>query len=86
MSCQARALWSARSPFDDARRGRNALANIRDRAFAARDVLFIAQTIVATATRTQVAIIGGGPAGLLLSHMLHRNGIDSIVLERQSRA
>jgi p-hydroxybenzoate 3-monooxygenase len=39
-----------------------------------------------TATRTQVAIIGGGPAGLLLSHMLHLNGIDSIVLERQSRA
>ncbi len=36
-------------------------------------------------TRTQVAIIGGGPAGLLLSHILHRNGIDSIVLERQSR-
>jgi p-hydroxybenzoate 3-monooxygenase len=33
-----------------------------------------------------VAIIGGGPAGLLLSHMLARNGIDSIVLERQSRA
>ncbi len=39
-----------------------------------------------TATRTQVAIIGGGPAGLLLSHILHRNSIDSIVLERQSRA
>jgi p-hydroxybenzoate 3-monooxygenase len=36
--------------------------------------------------RTQVAIIGGGPAGLLLSHILHRNGVDSIVLERQSRA
>ena len=36
--------------------------------------------------RTQVAIIGGGPAGLLLSHMLDRNGIDSIVVERQSRA
>jgi p-hydroxybenzoate 3-monooxygenase len=33
-----------------------------------------------------VAIIGGGPAGLLLSHILHRNSIDSIVLERQSRA
>ena len=33
-----------------------------------------------------MAIIGGGPAGLLLSHMLHRHGIDSIVLERQSRA
>ena len=39
-----------------------------------------------TAARTQVAIIGGGPAGLLLSHILHRNDIDSIVLERQSRA
>src|SRR6266852_5519204 len=35
--------------------------------------------------RTQVAIIGGGPAGLLLSHILDRNGIDTIVLERQSR-
>ena len=35
--------------------------------------------------RTQVAIIGGGPAGLLLSHILHKNGIDSVVLERQSR-
>ncbi len=35
---------------------------------------------------TQVAIIGGGPAGMLLSHILDRNGIDSIVLERQSRA
>ncbi len=39
-----------------------------------------------TTTRTQVAIIGGGPAGLLLSHILQRNGVDSIVLERQSRA
>jgi len=37
------------------------------------------------ATRTQVAIVGGGPAGLLLSHILQRSGIDSIVLERQSR-
>src|SRR5918992_4395490 len=40
----------------------------------------------AATQRTQVAIIGGGPAGLLLSHMLHRDGIDSLVLERQSRA
>jgi p-hydroxybenzoate 3-monooxygenase len=36
-------------------------------------------------TRTQVAIIGGGPAGLLLSHILDRQGIESIVLERQTR-
>jgi p-hydroxybenzoate 3-monooxygenase len=41
---------------------------------------------VTSAARTQVAIIGGGPAGLLLSHILHRSGIDTIVLERQSRA
>ncbi len=36
--------------------------------------------------RTQVCIIGGGPAGMLLSHILDRNGIDSVVLERQTKA
>ena len=36
--------------------------------------------------KTQVAIIGGGPAGLLLSHILHRAGIESVVLEQRSRA
>ena len=35
--------------------------------------------------RTQVAIIGAGPAGLLLSHLLHLQGIESIVLESRSR-
>jgi p-hydroxybenzoate 3-monooxygenase len=35
--------------------------------------------------RTQVAIIGGGPAGMLLSELLHRGGIESVVLERQTR-
>ncbi|GGE48481.1 4-hydroxybenzoate 3-monooxygenase [Actibacterium pelagium] len=35
--------------------------------------------------RTQVAIIGGGPSGLLLSQLLHRKGIDTIVLERKTR-
>jgi p-hydroxybenzoate 3-monooxygenase len=35
--------------------------------------------------RTQVAIIGAGPSGLLLSQLLHQHGVDSIVLERQSR-
>jgi p-hydroxybenzoate 3-monooxygenase len=35
--------------------------------------------------RTQVAIIGAGPAGLLLAHLLHQHGIDSVVLEAKSR-
>ena len=35
--------------------------------------------------RTQVAIIGAGPSGLLLSQLLSRAGIDSVVLERESR-
>jgi p-hydroxybenzoate 3-monooxygenase len=35
--------------------------------------------------RTQVAIIGGGPSGLLLEQLLHRQGISSVVLERQTR-
>lgn len=35
--------------------------------------------------RTQVAIIGAGPSGLLLSQLLYLNGIDNVVLERQSR-
>ncbi|MCS7479990.1 4-hydroxybenzoate 3-monooxygenase [Umezawaea endophytica] len=35
--------------------------------------------------RTQVGIIGAGPAGLLLSHLLHLEGIDSVVLEARSR-
>jgi p-hydroxybenzoate 3-monooxygenase len=34
--------------------------------------------------RTQVAIIGAGPAGLLLGQLLHRAGIDAVVLERQT--
>ncbi|MFT6583302.1 MAG: p-hydroxybenzoate 3-monooxygenase [Alphaproteobacteria bacterium] len=38
-----------------------------------------------TITRTQVGVIGGGPAGLLLSQLLHLKGISSVVLERQSR-
>lgn len=36
--------------------------------------------------RTQVGIVGAGPAGLMLSHLLHLAGIESIVLESRSRA
>jgi len=35
--------------------------------------------------RTQVGIVGAGPAGLVLSHLLHLQGIDSLVLENRSR-
>ena len=35
--------------------------------------------------KTQVAIIGGGPSGLLLSQLLHTRGIDSVVLERKTK-
>ena len=34
--------------------------------------------------RTKVAIIGAGPAGLLLGQLLHAYGIDNIILERQT--
>ncbi len=36
--------------------------------------------------RTQVGIVGSGPAGLLLSQILHRHGIESVVLEHRDRA
>lgn len=35
--------------------------------------------------RTKIGIVGAGPAGLLLSHLLHLHGIDSVVLEIRSR-
>ena len=36
--------------------------------------------------KTQVAIVGAGPAGLLLSHLLHLGGVDSVLIESRSRA
>jgi p-hydroxybenzoate 3-monooxygenase len=41
---------------------------------------------MAVSSRTQVGIIGAGPAGLLLSHLLALRGVDSIVVENRSRA
>ena len=38
-----------------------------------------------TRIRTQVGIIGAGPAGLLLSHLLHLNGVDCVIVEARSR-
>lgn len=38
-----------------------------------------------TKAKTQVAIIGAGPAGLLLAHLLKHHGVECIVLERRSR-
>src|SRR3954470_7742768 len=37
-----------------------------------------------TSLRTQVGIVGGGPAGLMLGHLLQRHGIESVILERRS--
>jgi p-hydroxybenzoate 3-monooxygenase len=36
--------------------------------------------------KVQVCIIGGGPSGLLLSQLLHLQGIDTVILEKSSRA
>jgi p-hydroxybenzoate 3-monooxygenase len=40
---------------------------------------------MAKTIRTQVGIVGAGPAGLMLSHLLHRDGIESVVIEDRSR-
>lgn len=42
-------------------------------------------TAAPTAVRTQVAIVGAGPAGLLLSHLLDEAGIDSVVVDQRTR-
>src|SRR5829696_7717839 len=34
---------------------------------------------------TQVGIVGGGPAGLMLSHVLHLQGIEAVIVEARSR-
>ena len=38
-----------------------------------------------TRMRTQVGIVGAGPAGLTLGHLLHLEGIDTVILEDRSR-
>src|SRR5579864_1566212 len=35
--------------------------------------------------RTQIGIVGAGPAGLVLSHLLHLQGIESVILETRER-
>lgn len=49
---------------------------------------FIGKNLMANARtiRTQVGIVGAGPAGLLLARLLYLEGIDSVVIETQSRA
>jgi p-hydroxybenzoate 3-monooxygenase len=41
--------------------------------------------VTGIAGRTQVGIVGAGPAGLVLAHMLHRQGIETVVLEARTR-
>src|SRR5438094_10457654 len=50
-----------------------------------RSLLGLANALEETVVRTQVGIVGAGPAGLLLSHILHLRGIESVVLERHAR-
>ena len=38
-----------------------------------------------TRMRTQVGIVGAGPAGLFLGHLLHLEGIESVIIENRSR-
>ena len=40
--------------------------------------------MTAATTRTQVAVVGGGPAGLMLAHLLHLAGVESVVLDARS--
>ncbi|MGH7160350.1 MAG: FAD-dependent monooxygenase, partial [Acetobacteraceae bacterium] len=35
--------------------------------------------------RTEVGIVGAGPAGLMLAHLLHIEGIESVIIESRSR-
>ena len=41
--------------------------------------------LMTTKSRTQVGIVGAGPSGLLLSHLLHLHGIENIIIEARSR-
>ena len=50
-----------------------------------RSLLGLANALEETVVRTQVGIVGAGAAGLLLSHILHLRGIESVVLERHAR-
>ncbi len=56
----------------------------RDASSTDATTTIITVTGFTTDMRTQVAIIGAGPAGLLLGQLLHNAGIDAVVLERQS--
>src|SRR5208283_3874154 len=45
----------------------------------------ICDSLRRSAMRTQVGIVGAGPAGLILSHLLQQQGIDSLIIEKFSR-
>src|SRR5262249_49450197 len=43
------------------------------------------RSLLEASMRTQVGIVGAGPAGLFLAHLLHQQGIDCVVLETRTR-
>ena len=49
-------------------------------------IILLSMSAAPARTRTQVGIVGAGPAGLLLSHLLALRGIDSVLVENRSRA
>lgn len=60
-------------------------AGARDGRRTVISILRFEQAILECMTRTQVVIIGAGPSGLLLSQLLQASGIESVILERQTR-
>jgi p-hydroxybenzoate 3-monooxygenase len=77
------------SPISRRRWGEQCATQSRVRPFSVTSrATYSARTLIDEAEdemRTQVGIVGAGPAGLMLSHLLHRAGIESVILENRSR-
>ena len=72
----------ARAGYHRAPRGRRAVADGQNDAYLGRRHRYGGRRLT---MRTEVAIVGAGPAGLLLSHLLAADGIDSVIVETRAR-